>query len=69
MSEKKMMHSLKPHCSRASRTCSKMATPTKRGKEESPRSSVSHKCSSLCSGKASTTEEQTDDESAMTSAT
>lgn len=52
-SENRRIHSLKPDASKESLNCFKIAKPTKRGKDESPNRSLSHKCKILCIGNTS----------------
>lgn len=55
-SEKSSMHSLKPLASRRSLSCCRIATPMQKGKEEFPKSRVSHRWKILCRGNTSAEE-------------
>lgn len=47
------MHSLKPDINKESLNCFNIANPTKRGNDESPSNSLSHRCNILCRGNTS----------------
>lgn len=55
-SEKSSMHSLKPLANRRSLSCCRIATPMQKGKEEVPKSRVSHRWKILCRGNTSAKE-------------
>jgi len=52
-SENRRIHSLKPDINKESRNCFNIANPTKRGNDESPSNSLSHRCNILCNGNTS----------------